>query len=95
MVSFSFLALAASVVLGVIAAPAAEAYGPDLPDFEFGPQNLTRRQDYNQKYKTSGNVQYSSTSNGYSVSFSGAGDFVVGRGWKKGTSRYLNVVSYI
>jgi endo-1,4-beta-xylanase len=88
MVSFTNLALAASAVLGAIAAPAPEAYGPDLPDFEVFPESLVRRQDYNQNYKTGGNVQYSSTSNGYSVTFSGAGDFVVGKGWRTGTARY-------
>ena len=87
MVSFTYLALAASAVFGALAAPAPEAYGSDVPHFEVGPQNLARRQDYNQNYKTGGNVQLSSQSNGYSVTFSGAGDFVVGKGWKKGTAR--------
>ncbi len=88
MVSFTYLTLAVSALLGAIAAPAPEAYGPDLPDLEVFPDSLVRRQDYNQNYKTGGNVQFSSTSNGYSVTFSGAGDFVVGKGWKKGTARY-------
>ncbi len=61
--------------------------GGDLPDFEIGPHNLARRQDYNQNYKTGGSVNFSPNSNGYSVTFSGAGDFVVGKGWKKGTDR--------
>jgi endo-1,4-beta-xylanase len=87
MISFTYLALAASAVLGAIAAPAAEPAALDLPDFEITAQNLTRRQDYNQNYKTSGSVSFSPSLNGYSVSFSGAGDFVVGKGWKKGTSR--------
>jgi hypothetical protein len=54
------------------------------------PTNLARRQDYNQNYKTSGNVNFSPSNNGYSVQFSNAGDFVVGKGWKTGTSRYDN-----
>ncbi|KAL2126436.1 hypothetical protein VTI74DRAFT_923 [Chaetomium olivicolor] len=92
MVSFTYLAFAALAVFGATAAPVTEANALDLPDFDFelGPHNLTRRQDYNQNYKTNGNVQYSPTSNGYSVTFSGAGDFVVGKGWKKGTSRTIS-----
>ncbi|KAK4123176.1 glycoside hydrolase family 11 protein [Parathielavia appendiculata] len=89
MVLFTYLTLAASAVLGAVAAPAAEP-SLDLPDFDFAPRNLTRRQDYSQNYKTSGNVQFSPTSNGYSVSFSGAGDFVVGKGWRTGTSRTIS-----
>jgi len=88
MVAFSTLALALSAVAtGVFAAPAADP-NHDAPDFEFTSENrLTRRQDYNQNYKTSGNVNFSPSSNGYSVSFSNAGDFVVGKGWNKGTTR--------
>lgn len=87
MVAFTYLAVAATAISGALAAPAAEAYGPDVPDFEIGSHNLARRQDYNQNYKTGGSVNFSPTNNGYSVSFSGAGDFVVGKGWKKGTDR--------
>ncbi|SPQ21534.1 403c52a1-8efe-4088-be7d-5e84586f474d [Thermothielavioides terrestris] len=89
MVSFTYLALLASSVLGAVAAPAAEPAGADLPDFEFNieARNLTRRQDYNQNWKGGGgSVQYSATSNGYSVTFSGAGDFVVGKGWRTGSA---------
>jgi endo-1,4-beta-xylanase len=85
MVAFTYLAVAAVAISGAFAAPA--AYGPDLPDFEVGSQNLARRQDYNQNYKTGGNVNFQPNSNGYSVSFSGAGDFVVGKGWSRGTNR--------
>jgi endo-1,4-beta-xylanase len=85
MVAFTYFAVAAAAISGTFAAPTAEAN--DLPDFEIGPQNLARRQDYNQNYKTGGNVNFQPTSNGYSVSFSGAGDFVVGKGWSKGTER--------
>ena len=89
MVAFSHLALALSAVAASFAAPAADPKNADAPDFEFsGVENqLMRRQDYNQNYKTSGNVNFSPTRNGYSVSFSGAGDFVVGKGWKTGTNR--------
>jgi len=99
MVALTYLAIAAAAVAGTLAAPAADAYGPaprsahvispqdDTPDFEFGSNKLARRQDYNQNYKTGGNVNFSPTSNGYSVTFSGAGDFVVGKGWRKGTVR--------
>lgn len=85
MVAFTPLVLALSAAVGSLAAPVADA---DAPDFELGPHNLARRQDYNQNYKTSGNVQFSPTSNGYSVQFSNAGDFVVGKGWNTGTNRY-------
>ncbi|ETS73850.1 hypothetical protein PFICI_14796 [Pestalotiopsis fici W106-1] len=86
MISLVRLALAISAVAGALAAPTAEL---DLPDFEFGADALAPRQDYNQNYKTGGNVNFSPTSNGYSVSFSGAGDFVVGKGWSKGTTRNI------
>ena len=102
MVVLAQLALVLSAVAGTLAAPAADFVGPapqvrevgdaastnDLPDFELGPHNHERRQDYTQNYKTGGNVNFSPGSNGYSVTFSGAGDFVVGKGWKKGSDRY-------
>lgn len=78
------LALAILAVTGSFGLPTADI---DIPDFLIGPENLARRQDYNQNYKTGGNVNFSPASNGYSVSFSGAGDFVVGKGWKTGTTR--------
>lgn len=84
MVLLTRLALAISAITAAYAAPTAD---PNEPDFMIGPQNLARRQDYNQNYKTGGNVNFSPTNNGYSVSFSGAGDFVVGKGWKTGTTR--------
>lgn len=90
MVSFTQVLLAATAAISVIAAPAPAAEvltERDEPDFEIGAANLARRQDYTQNYKTSGNVNFQSSNNGYSVSFSGAQDFVVGRGWKTGTSR--------
>lgn len=78
-----FSALAA--FSGAFAAPTPDA---DAPDFVVGPENLARRQlDYNQNYRTGGNVNFSPTNNGYSVSFSGAGDFVVGKGWRRGQER--------
>ncbi|KAK3362353.1 glycoside hydrolase family 11 protein [Lasiosphaeria hispida] len=89
MVAFTYLAVAAAALSGAWAAPTAEAFGPDLPDFEVGAHNLARRQDYNQNYKTGGSVNFSPSNNGYTVSFSGAGDFVVGKGWKKGTNRNI------
>ncbi len=94
MVAFTYLAVVAAAITGTLAAPAANA-GADAPDFEFGPHNLARRQDYNQNYKTGGSVNFSPSSNGYSVSFSGAGDFVVGKGWKTGTTRLVTWLSLI
>lgn len=86
MVALNLLALAA-VACQALAAPTAEPLA-DAPDFEIGAHNLARRQmDYNQNYKTGGSVNFSPNSNGYSVTFSGAGDFVVGKGWRKGTER--------
>lgn len=85
MVAISSLLLGISAIAGsAIAAPTA-----DVPDFELNTESkaLIARQDYNQNYKTSGNVQFSPTNNGYSVTFSNAGDFVVGKGWKTGTTR--------
>lgn len=89
---FTYLALASTAFSAVFAAPAPAT--DDIPDFHIGtigPEtaegDLARRQDYNQNYKTGGNVNFSPGSSGYSVSFSGAGDFVVGKGWKTGTTR--------
>lgn len=89
------LMLQASV--GVLAIPAPSP-NPDATDFDLTPEHvaLMRRQsrvptsltpNYNQNYKTSGNVQITPASNGYSVNFKGAQDFVVGRGWTKGDAR--------
>ncbi|OIW33143.1 glycoside hydrolase family 11 protein [Coniochaeta ligniaria NRRL 30616] len=89
MIAVTYLTIAAAAISGALAAPAAAVYGPEAPDFEIGSQNLARRQDYNQNYKTGGSVNFSPSNNGYSVSFSGAGDFVVGKGWKKGTDRNI------
>ncbi|KAI8933916.1 hypothetical protein NX059_009609 [Plenodomus lindquistii] len=89
MFTFSILAIALSAVAGTFAALTAEPMA-DLPDFDLTTKDLARRQDYNQNYKTSGNVNFSPASNGYSVQFSNAGDFVVGKGWNKGTNRKIN-----
>ena len=88
MVAFTYLAIAAAVT-GALAAPHVVAPNDDPADFEIGAHNLARRQDYNQNYKTGGSVNFQPSSNGYSVTFSGAGDFVVGKGWRTGTSRYV------
>lgn len=91
MVAFSTLALGLAAATGIFAAPAAEPVAEpvfDAPDFELSPAtSLVRRQDYNQNYKTSGNVNFSPSNTGYNVQFSNAGDFVVGKGWNKGTTR--------
>ena len=89
MVAFSTLALALTAASGALAAPVADA-SVDTPDFDLTMDRLTKRQDYNQNYKTSGNVQFNPTNNGYSVNFSGAGDFVVGKGWRTGTTRNIS-----
>lgn len=101
MVAFTHIAVAGWAIASVLAAPAANAMEPALqsvdivdraasdssPDFELGGEHLARRQDYTQNYKTGGSVNFSPSSTGYSVTFSGAGDFVVGKGWKTGTKR--------
>lgn len=87
MVAFKNLALALFSITAS-AAPLADA-NADAPDFHLGGDNLVRRQDYNQNYKTSGNVNFSPSSSGYSVSFSNAGDFVVGKGWTTGSERFV------
>ena len=87
MVAFNSIVLALSAAVGSFAAPTAVA---DAPDFELTTSNIVRRQDYNQNYKTSGNINYQPSGTGYSVQFSNAGDFVVGMGWKTGTNRNIN-----
>ncbi|KAK2008424.1 family 11 glycosyl hydrolase [Colletotrichum eremochloae] len=84
MVAFTLthLVLAASLITSVLASPIAD---PDAPDFELGPFNLARRQDYTQNYKTGGKVNFTPNQKGYSVTFSGAQDFVVGKGWNTGS----------
>ncbi|KAI9695058.1 MAG: hypothetical protein M1820_008951 [Bogoriella megaspora] len=85
MVALTYLALALSAAVTSFAAPTESVERSAEPDFELG-TSLVRRQDYNQDYTTSGNVQYSPASNGYSVTFSGAQDFVVGKGWTTGSA---------
>jgi len=85
MIGLGHLSLAFWAIAGAFAAPTADL---DAPDFMLGPHNLAPRQDYNQNYRTGGSVNFSPSSNGYSVTFSGAGDFVVGKGWKTGTTRW-------
>jgi endo-1,4-beta-xylanase len=98
MIAFNHLAIALYVIAGLplsLGAPTEPAllYTRDLeeriPDFDFfgNLSMLMARQDYNQNYKTGGNVNYSPSSNGYSVKFSGAQDFVVGKGWTTGSTR--------
>ncbi|EMD66236.1 hypothetical protein GGP41_006326 [Bipolaris sorokiniana] len=84
MVAFTSVLLGLSAIGSAFAAPVA-----DVPDFELSatPKHLAARQDYNQNYKTGGNIQYNPTNNGYSVTFSGAQDFVLGKGWRQGTTR--------
>ncbi|KAF4618991.1 hypothetical protein G7Y89_g14856 [Cudoniella acicularis] len=90
MVSASYLFFALSAVVGSLAAPADSPRTLDTADFILtNTTNLVPRQDYTQNYKTGGNVQFSTTTNGYSVTFSNAADFVVGRGWKTGSAKAI------
>lgn len=87
MVALNYLALALSAVAASFAAPAEPIERSSEPDFELNmTTDLVKRQDYNQDYVTSGTVNYSPKSNGYSVTYSGAGDFVVGKGWSTGST---------
>ena len=87
MVSAASLFVLFSAFIGALAAPT--ALEEENADYILTDRNnLVKRQDYTQNYKTGGNVQFSTTTDGYSVTFSGAADFVVGRGWRTGTSRY-------
>jgi endo-1,4-beta-xylanase len=86
MVSTSYLFVLFSALVGIHAAPT--TLEEQEADFILTDRhNLVKRQDYTQNYKTGGSVQLSTTTDGYSVTFSGAADFVVGRGWKTGTTR--------
>lgn len=94
MVSFSSFIVAFPVLAKALAAPTDALFTTDLsertPDFEISPSsNLFKRQSYSQDYTTSGgSVSYSPGSGGeYSVTFSGAGDFVDGKGWTTGSTR--------
>jgi len=101
MVSFTTFTLALAAISSTLAAPTANVVESapqtieDLPDFEIGGDTLARRQDYTQNYKTGGNVNFQPASNGYSVSFSGAQDFVVGRGWNKGANRWVTLNLFV
>lgn len=86
MVTFTYLAFTFVALAGAFAAPTT-APDADLPDFELITKDLVSRQDYNQSYQTSGIVNFSPNTNGYVLSFFNARDFVVGKGWKKGTNR--------
>jgi endo-1,4-beta-xylanase len=92
MVAFSSLFFAASAVVGALAAPS------DMPGYSV---NLNRRQTltssatgthngYYFSFWTDGgpNVRYTNGAAGqYSVSWSGNGNWVGGKGWNPGTSR--------
>ncbi|KAI9659983.1 MAG: hypothetical protein M1821_001335 [Bathelium mastoideum] len=85
MVALNYLVLALSAAATSFAAPTESIERNAEPDFELGTE-LVRRQDYNQDYTTGGTVSYSPSSTGYSVTFSGAADFVVGKGWTTGST---------
>ncbi|TVY75947.1 Endo-1,4-beta-xylanase [Lachnellula suecica] len=86
MVSASYLFVALSAIVGALAAPTSL----DTADFVLlNKTSLVKRQDYTQNYKTGGTVNFATTTNGYSVTFSGAQDFVVGRGWNTGSARAI------
>jgi len=93
MVSLTAVILALAATVSSIAIPLASEVVSRAPDFELAPEflNLTRRQSYSTDYTTDSNVKYSPGSAGsYSVTFSGASDFVVGKGWNPGSSSPIN-----
>jgi endo-1,4-beta-xylanase len=99
MVAFSGLALGLSAIAAVFAVPMVPAeqevekrgdynfwLGPDNPLSRRG--NLTERSNtnFNQDYTTGGTVQYTPSTNGFSVNWNTQQDFVVGVGWKPGST---------
>jgi endo-1,4-beta-xylanase len=89
MVSFTASILALAAIAGSLAVPLDSQLVNRSPDFDLElASNLTRRQSYSSDYTTGGTVNYFPGSAGsYSVSFSNANDFVVGKGWNPGNSK--------
>jgi endo-1,4-beta-xylanase len=95
MISFSSFIIALSATAGSLAVPTdLGPFSTDVveraPDFNLGVDSgLFRRQtDYSQDHTTGGDISYNPGSGGeYSVSFSGADDFVVGKGWTTGSAQ--------
>jgi endo-1,4-beta-xylanase len=94
---FSYLLIALSVALGSLAAPTDRAaVQPDLAEREpdlvlSGSAALDARSirpDFSLNYTDgTGVVDFSNSTDGYSVKFSGSQNFAVGRGWRNGTDR--------
>ncbi|CAJ2512718.1 Uu.00g008370.m01.CDS01 [Anthostomella pinea] len=97
MVSFTSIALALAAATASLAVPLDGDFAANFPEINFDlgelESNLTKRQSYSTDYTTgSGSVNYSPSSTGpYTVTFSGASDFVVGKGWNPGNA---NAVTY-
>ncbi|KAH8820126.1 glycosyl hydrolases family 11-domain-containing protein [Xylogone sp. PMI_703] len=87
MVAFSKLAFAFSAIATSIATPLVERGEPDFI-LERSNASLSARQapNYNQDYTTGGTVNYSPSTNAFSVSWNTQNDFVVGRGWTTGNT---------
>ncbi|KAH8705799.1 endo-xylanase [Talaromyces proteolyticus] len=99
MVALSTLLIAFSSIAASLAAPAnPEVKRDELAergphDFFLGLDNsLSRRAtiNYDQDYTTGGTVNYSPSSTGFTVNWSNAEDFVVGVGWKTGSTSSIN-----
>lgn len=89
MVSFTTVVLALASAAASLAAPVEEQLVSRNPDFVLGLETgLATRQSYVQDYTTGGgSVNFSPSSTGpFTVSFSGASDFVVGKGWNPGST---------
>jgi len=88
MVSFTAIILALAAIAVSLAIPLDGELVNRSPDFNLERENnITRRQSYSTDYTTGGTVNYSPGSAGsYSVSFSSASDFVVGKGWNPGSA---------
>ena len=92
MVSFTASILSFTAIVGSLAIPIDGDLVERCPNFDLELQSeltLARRQSYSTDYTTgSGSVNYSPSGAGpYTVSFSGASDFVVGKGWNPGSSQ--------
>jgi len=94
MVSFTALTLALAAATLTLSAPVDEQLTSRNPNFDLGLKGLSKRQSYSSDYTTGGNVDYSPSGSGpYTVTFSGASDFVVGKGWNPGNTSPVNYAS--
>lgn len=107
MVAFSQFVAGLSVIAASLAAPTEVAekkveergeynffLGPDHP---LSRRNLAGRSNtnYNQDYTTGGTVNFTPSTNGFSLNWNTQQDFVVGVGWNPGSNLYVTNYYYI